>query len=190
MRPVDRPSATPVPDDREWLPGNQGQPVPRSTRRLDIDESMVDLRCSLVLVDDDHVLVIHRTGRDRDDWVLPGGRPRTGESLAACISRETREETGLEVTPTRIAFVGEVIDPHSHERTVEVVFLGSLLGRAGDRLPRGERGATPQWMGRERLRQIDLRPPIAGYLPAVMHRSRSDAAYLGNMWRPRAAGSA
>ncbi len=156
-----------------------------SERRLDLDESMVDLRCSLVLVDDDHILAIHRTGSGRDDWVLPGGRPRTGESLSACIARETREETGLEVNPTRIGFVGEVIDPRSRERTVEVVFLGSLFGRAADVTLRGEPGGVPEWLSRDRLRTIDLRPPIAGYLPAVMHRNRSDAAYLGNMWRPR-----
>lgn len=156
-----------------------------SDRRLDLDESMVDLRCSLVLVDDDNVLAIHRTGDGRDDWVLPGGRPRAGESLSACIARETREETGLEINPTRIGFVGEVIDPHSRERTVEVVFLGSLFGPAAGHPLRGEVGTTPEWLSRDRLRQIDLRPPIAGYLPGVMHRNRSDAAYLGNMWRPR-----
>ncbi len=146
---------------------------------------MVDLRCSLVLVDDDHVLAIHRIAGGHDDWVLPGGRPRTGESLSACIARETREETGLEVNPTRIGFVAEVIDPHNHERTVEVVFLGSILGGAARHTLLGESGTRPEWLSRQRLRQVDLRPPIAGYLPAVMHRSRSDAAYLGNMWRPR-----
>lgn len=160
---------------------------PPNGRRLDPDESLVDLRCSLVLVEDDRVLAIHRTASGRDDWVLPGGRPRTGESLSACVARETREETGLEVNPTRIGFVGEVIDPHRHERTVEVVFLGSLFGRAANRELRGEPGTTPEWLGRDRLRQIDLRPPIAGYLPAVMHSHRSDAPYLGNLWRPRAA---
>lgn len=156
-------------------------------RMLDPDETMVDLRCSMVLVNDDQVLAIHRMAAGRDDWVLPGGRPRSGESLSACVARETREETGLEVNPTRIGFVGEVIDPRTHERTVEVVFLGRLLGRAGDPVLRGEPGSRPEWLSRDRLRRIELRPPIAGYLPAVMHRNRSDAAYLGNMWRPEPA---
>lgn len=172
-------------DESPWAAA--GSAPPKNGRRLDPDESMVDLRCSLVLVDDDRVLVIHRIAHGRDDWVLPGGRPRTGESLSACIAREAREETGLEVNPTRIGFVGEVIDPHSRERTVEVVFLGSLFGRATDAALRGEPGSTPEWLSRERLRRIDLRPPIAGYLPAVMHPHRSDAAYLGNLWRPRTA---
>jgi hypothetical protein len=69
--------------------------------------------------------------------------------------------------------------------TVEVVFLGSLFSRAVDLSFQGEPGATPEWLSRDRLRRIDLRPPIAGYLPAVMQRHRSDAAHLGNMWRPR-----
>ncbi len=154
-------------------------------RHLDEDESLVDLRCSLVVVDRGRVLVIHRTRGGRDDWVLPGGRPRPGESLAACATREALEETGLAVNPTRIAFVGEVIDPDQRSRTVEVVFTGALLGAVtATDLGAGEPGTAPEWVDRTRLSQIALKPPIAGYLPAMMHPQRSTAGYLGNLWRP------
>ena len=109
----------------------------------DSDESLVDLRCSVVVVRAGEVLLLHRTGGDRDDWVLPGGRPREGESLSGCASREAREETGLEINPTRCAFVLEVIDPKERTRTVEVVFLGSVLGPATGRSLAGEPGAAP-----------------------------------------------
>ena len=150
----------------------------------DSDESLVDLRCSVVVVRAGEVLLLHRTGGDRDDWVLPGGRPREGESLSACASREAREETGLEINPTRCAFVLEVIDPKGRTRTVEVVFLGSVLGPATGRSLTGEPGAAPEWVPRGRLPELDLKPPIGGHLPSVMHPNPSTAHYLGNLWRP------
>jgi len=150
----------------------------------DSDESLVDLRCSVVVVRAGEVLLLHRTGGDRDDWVLPGGRPREGESLSACASREAREETGLEINPTRCAFVLEVIDPKERTRTVEVVFLGSVLGPATGRSLTGEPDAAPEWVPRQRLPELDLKPPIGGHLPAVMHGNPSTAPYLGNLWRP------
>lgn len=156
-------------------------------RILDSDESMVDLRCSVAVVNDGAVLLIHRTLDGRNDWVLPGGRPRPGESLSACASREAREETGLEINPMRVAFVLEVIDPQVRARTVEVVFLGSLLGRVGDAALVGELGAAPEWVARPRLPDLDLKPPIGGYLPAVMHPNHSTAPYLGNLWKPEPA---
>jgi ADP-ribose pyrophosphatase YjhB (NUDIX family) len=138
------------------------------------------------VVDDGRVLLIHRTADGRNDWVLPGGRPRTGESLAACAGREAREETGLEINPMRVAFVLEVIDPPTRTRTVEVVFLGSLLGPAAGRALAGEPGAEPEWVPRSRLPELDLKPPIGGHLPAVMHPNHSTAPYLGNLWKPEA----
>lgn len=39
------------------------------------------------------------------------------------------------------------------------------------------------------LRSLHLRPPIAGYLPALISGNRGIAAYLGNLWRPPRDGS-
>ncbi len=42
---------------------------------------------------------------DRDLWTLPGGVVEHGESPWAAVVRETREETGIEVEPVRLAVV-------------------------------------------------------------------------------------
>ena len=39
-------------------------------------------------------------------WGLPGGMARHGETLAATLRREVREEGGLEVRPTRLLWTG------------------------------------------------------------------------------------
>jgi ADP-ribose pyrophosphatase YjhB (NUDIX family) len=50
-----------------------------------------------------HVLLCHR--RDMDVWNLPGGRVESGELPTEAVVRETREETGLEVTVERLVGV-------------------------------------------------------------------------------------
>lgn len=141
----------------------------------------VNLRCSVIVTRGDDVLLIHRRGVDHHDWVLPGGRPRPTETTAACARREVREETGLEVEPQRCALVLEVIDPSTEDRTVEIVFLGASSSRS-DLV--GEPGKAPTWVPLARVRELDLRPPIGGYLPGIVSGTRNTAAYLGNMWRP------
>lgn len=153
------------------------------------DESLVDLRCSVVVVHRDQFLLVDRSERS-DDWVLPGGRPRAGESMASCARREAFEETGLHVDPARCAFVGEVIDPTTRARTVELVFLATL--ERDDRLTptAGEPGHRPVWVTRDELRTVRLRPPIAGFLPDLVRGTRDTAPYLGNLWRPGQRGQA
>jgi 8-oxo-dGTP diphosphatase len=88
----------------------------------------IDVRCSAIVFRDDTVLLVHRRRDGTDDWVLPGGTPRPGESMAACARRETLEETGLSVDPARVAFVLEALGPGSTRRTVDLVFLATAAG--------------------------------------------------------------
>ena len=52
---------------------------------------------------DDRVLFIRRA--DNGEWGLPAGAIDPGETPAQAVAREVREETGLEVRPTRVAGV-------------------------------------------------------------------------------------
>jgi 8-oxo-dGTP diphosphatase len=149
----------------------------------------IELRCSAIVVRKGTVLLVHRVGNGAGDWVLPGGTPRPGESMAACAGREVREETGLDVSPDRVAFVLEVVGPDSGPRTVDIVF--SATDPAPDRQPeKRERGLVPVFVPVDQIHELDLRPPLAGHLRAMLAR-RSDlyAPYLANLWRP-ARGSA
>lgn len=49
------------------------------------------------------VLLGHRA--ERDLWTLPGGVVEHGETPWAAVVRETREETGIEVEPVRLALI-------------------------------------------------------------------------------------
>ncbi|MEV7502307.1 NUDIX hydrolase [Streptomyces sp. NPDC093018] len=142
------------------------------------------LRCSTILFRGQSVLLVHRTSKELDDWVLPGGSPRVGESMAACARREMREETGLAVEPTRVAFVLEAVDPHGGRRTVDLVFAahGSASGQT---FQPQEAGMEPEFVAFSRLPDLHMKPPLAGHLPGFFHHGvRRYAPYLGNLWRP------
>ena len=52
-----------------------------------------------VLVEDGWVLVVHRPRYD--DWSLPKGKAKPGESYLDCALREVEEETGFRCEPLR-----------------------------------------------------------------------------------------
>jgi ADP-ribose pyrophosphatase YjhB (NUDIX family) len=145
----------------------------------------VELRCSAVLFRGSRVLLVRRSGRRKPGWVLPGGTPRHGESMAACVRREVREETGLHAEPSGVAFVLEATGPGPGVHTVDLVFLAVEHGRQAAPLS-SEPGLEPQFVALGMLARLDLRPPLAGHLRGLAARRPAVAPYLGNLWRPQA----
>jgi mutator protein MutT len=89
-------------------------------------------------------------------WEFPGGKCEPGESHAACLRREMREELGCE------ALVGEKLLTATHadaERTIVLHFFRCQISRE----PRPLLGQEIRWTLREDLRVSDF-PPADGEL--------------------------
>jgi len=88
-----------------WLRRHIG---PRKTLLVYTSACIQDERGALLLQLRADLVGPRRAGghQDRPDrapiWGLPGGIMEPGESLSQCLIREVREETGLEVQPTRL----------------------------------------------------------------------------------------
>ncbi len=145
------------------------------------------LRCSAVVARGQEVLLLRRVG-GTDYWVLPGGTPLPGESMAACARREVREETGLRVEPSRVAFVLEVLGPEVGPRTVDIVFYASEVA-SGQQPSQQEPDLEPVFVSLDEIQYLDLRPPLAGHMRRMLRqRGKLYAPYLANLWRPTDAG--
>ena len=120
------------------------------------------VRCSVVVVHRHAVLLVHRTHDGLDDWVLPGGTPRQGESLMACARRELFEETGVSADPSEVALIAESASPRSGRRLLDVIFHAAepVIGRERCQEP----GMRPQFTTRDQLPGLTLHPRVAGHL--------------------------
>jgi mutator protein MutT len=73
-----------------------------------------------VIVLDGKVLLVKRKYEPlAGQWSLPGGAVEVGETLEACLVREMREETGLEVS---VGPVVEVLDRITHDDEGRVMY--------------------------------------------------------------------
>ncbi|MCC7416545.1 MAG: (deoxy)nucleoside triphosphate pyrophosphohydrolase [Acidobacteria bacterium] len=89
-------------------------------------------------------------------WEFPGGKCEPGESCAACLQREMREELAVDV------IVGEEMLATFHayaDRRVELHFLRCAL--AGE--PEPQLGQPMRWVPRAALRRLRF-PPADGEL--------------------------
>jgi 8-oxo-dGTP diphosphatase len=94
-------------------------------------------------------------------WEFPGGKCEAGETLAACLARELREELDVRIQ------VGDEMFTTSHayaDRVVELHFLRCEL--TGE--PRPQLGQDMRWVRRQDLPDFDFPPADAELIRLLM----------------------
>ena len=129
---------------------------------------------SAILRTPDGVLLQRRS--DNGLWGLPGGSVEPGESVTEAVIREVREETGLEVVPTRLVGVysapaiGQVVT-YPDGNVIHYVSSSFECRIVGGALACGEESLDLRWFDPRRL-PAELMP---------MHRVRVEDALAGRM---------
>jgi len=100
-----------------------------------------------VIVEGGRVLLVKRRFEPlAGQWSLPGGAVDVGETLEACVIREMREETGLDVMPGPVI---EVFDRITHDADGRVqyhyVLVDYVCRPVGGRLAAASDAADVAW---------------------------------------------
>lgn len=127
-----------------------------------------------VIVDDDRVLLVKRAHEPlKGEWSLPGGAVEVGETLAEAVSREVREETGLQV---EIGPVVEVIDRvhRAPDGRVEFhfVIVDYLCAAIGGHLGASSDAADVRWTSFDDLASYKLTPQAETVIAKAREMSR------------------
>ena len=114
-----------------------------------------------VVVDHDRLLLVRRGhGPAAGQWAVPGGRVESGETLAEAVTRELREETGLDGVCGPLLGWAERIGEDHH-----FVILDFEVTLVGDDQPvAGDDAAEAAWVELHDVAELDLAEGMAELL--------------------------
>ncbi len=113
------------------------------------------------MVDHDRLLLVRRgRGPAQGQWAVPGGKVEHGEALMEAVTRELREETGLEGVCGPLLGWVERIDGDVHHVILD--FEVTLVGN--DQAVAGDDAAEVAWVPLHDVAQHDLVDGLAELL--------------------------
>ncbi len=114
-----------------------------------------------VVVDHDRLLLVRRgRGPAQGDWSVPGGRVELGETLAEAVTRELREETGLDGVCGPLIGWTERIDDDEHH----VILDFEVTIVSDDELVAGDDAAEAAWVDLHAVGEMRLVDGLAEFL--------------------------
>jgi len=114
-----------------------------------------------VVVDHDRLLLVRRgRGPAQGEWCVPGGKVEHGETLAEAVTRELREETGLEGVCGPLVGWAERVDDGVHYVILD--FEVTLMG--DDEPEAGDDAAEARWVELHEVAELQLVDGLAELL--------------------------
>lgn len=148
------------------------------------------VRVAGIVTKADKLLLVKHRRRGLSYWAFPGGAVQEFETLFDALTRELREEAGLEVKPGRLVYIVETFDPRGQStHTLNLFFLADVVGEAEhviERRGNGEYLDVAEFVPVAELARIELYPEIADVVKQSIETGfPQEARYLGNLWSSR-----
>lgn len=122
------------------------------------------LAVGAVVVDDDRLLLVRRSQPPgAGSWAVPGGKVEAGETLAEAVTRELREETGIEGVCGPLLGWSEILPEQSGQPHLVIIDFEVTLFGASEPVA-GTDARDARWFPLGDVAQQHLAPGLAEFL--------------------------
>jgi ADP-ribose pyrophosphatase YjhB (NUDIX family) len=140
------------------------------------------IRPSVIIVNDDKVLLLKYLYESTEVYAIPGGNLEFGESLSETVVRELNEELNLEVSLLDFCGTAEIINEKQHG--VHFFFLGKIISGEPKINPMETTANSVVWLNKEDISIVNLYPKIPDLVLSVLNGEKPHGEFLGKIDQP------
>jgi len=143
------------------------------------------MRCrpALVIIENNHLLVMKYQYGDQFIYNLPGGNPDPNELLSDTIARECMEELGIDVEVGTMLLMGQVSGTELRDDVLHILFEGAIIGGIPALQAEETNALEVLWIPLEEMNQITMYPNIGMELLNLLF-TQQKGKYIGAIQQP------
>lgn len=143
------------------------------------------MRCrpAVLIVENDHVLLMKYFYGSETIYNLPGGNPDSGELFPTTIARECQEELAIEVEVGPMLLVGEMPEIAERPSSLHLVFQGKIISGLPILQVNETTAKEVVWMPIAQISQILMYPNVGEELQDLLFLQKS-GKYMGEIHQP------
>lgn len=140
----------------------------------------MNVRPSVLLIQNNQVLLMQYCYGGHDVFALPGGNPDKGETLRETVARELLEELGVTVEVGKLLLCGDVLMPDGKKDVLHVVFLGEIIAGLPALNPAETSALALVWKPIADLHTLNLYPNVGRQIQEQQGSTRREP-YVGRI---------
>lgn len=143
------------------------------------------MRCrpALVLIENNHLLLMKYQYGDQFIYNLPGGNPDPGELLNETIARECMEELGIDVEVGDMLVMGQVSGNANRDDVLHILFEGELIAGIPVLQVNETSAQEVLWMPIEQIAHVLMYPNVGENLLDLI-LTQQKGKYIGTIQQP------
>ena len=98
----------------------------RILHALQMPQKFPEPAVGALIINEDKLLLVKSPKWKHQRWTVPGGHIEVGESAEQAIVREAKEETGLDVIPTKLLLIQEAVFSEEYYKPMHYLFFDFL----------------------------------------------------------------
>jgi nucleoside triphosphatase len=126
-----------------------------------------------VIVNPDDKILLCKSGRWRDEYVIPGGHIEPGEKMEEALKREILEETGLEIYDIRLLSLKECIYSDTFHEKKHFLFIDFLCRTDSYNVVLNEEAEDYVWAGLDEIDNYKLNKFTKALLTELKNKENS-----------------